>query len=93
MLTYVMYDPVNLSGFLQNQPAGSDEATLQLSELLRRLSRHFDEHCHEQILRAHRARRRQRRRQSLAEKPRPYEPQAKLAEEFYRRLSPRGPRL
>jgi hypothetical protein len=88
-----MYDPVNLSGFLQNQPAGSDESTLQLSELLRRLSRHFDDRCHEQILRAHRARRRQRR-QSWAEKPRPYEPQRKLAEEFYsRRFSPRGPRL
>jgi hypothetical protein len=87
-----MYDPVNLSRFLQNQPAGSDESTLQLSELLRRLSRHFDDRCHEQILRAHRARRRQRR-QSLAEKRNLYEPQSKLPEEFYRRFSSRGPRL
>lgn len=87
-----MYDPVNLSGFLQNQPAGSDEATRQLSELLRRLSRHFDDRCHEQILPAHRVRRRQPR-QSGAEKTRPYQPQSKLPEEFYRRFSPRRPRL
>jgi hypothetical protein len=87
-----MYDPVNLSRFLQNQPAGSDESTLQLSQLLRRLSRHFDDCCHEQILRAYRARRGQRRK-SLVEKRRPYEPQSKLPEEFYRRFSPRGPRL
>jgi hypothetical protein len=87
-----MYDPVNLSRFLQNQPTGSDESTLQLSELLRRLSRHFDDSYHEQILQAHRARRRQRR-QSLAERPSPHEPQSKLPEEFYRRFSPRGPRL
>jgi len=87
-----MYDPVNLSRFLQNQPTGSDESTLQLSELLRRLSQHFDDRCHEQILRAHRARRMQRR-QSRAQKLSPYGPQSKLPEEFYRRLSPRGPRL
>jgi hypothetical protein len=87
-----MYDPVNLSRFLQTEPASSDEATLQLSELLRRLSRHFDDHYHKQILRAHRARRR-KRRQSQAEKPCPYGPQSKLPEEFYRRFSSRGPRL
>jgi hypothetical protein len=87
-----MYDPVNLSRFLQNRPTGSDESTLQLSELLRRLSRYFDDRCHAQILRAYRARRGQRR-QSLVRKPRPYEPQSKLPEEIYRRFSPRGPRL
>ena len=87
-----MYDPVNLTRFLQNQPTGSDESTLQLSELLRKLSRHFDDRCHEQILRAHRARRRQQR-QSRAEKLRPYEPQSKLPEELYRRCSSRRPRL
>jgi hypothetical protein len=86
-----MYNPVNLSRFLQNLPAGSDEATLQLSELLRRLSHHFDDCCHEQILRAHRDRRRQRQRQG--ERRSPYEPQSKLPEELYRRFSPRGPRL
>jgi hypothetical protein len=86
-----MYKPVNLSRFLQDLPAGPDEVTLQLSELLRRLSRHFDECCHEQILRAHRDRRRQR--QHLAENRNPYGPQSKLPEEFYGRFSRRGRRL
>jgi hypothetical protein len=86
-----MYKPVNLSRFLQQRPASSDEATLQLSELLRQLSQHFDEYCHEQILRAHRARRRQR--QHLAENRYPYGPHSKLPEEFCDRFSRRGPRL
>jgi hypothetical protein len=84
-----MYKPVNLSRFLQDLPASSDEVTLQLSELLRQISRHFDECRHEQIRRAYRARRRQR----LAENHRPYGPQSKLPEEFYARFSRRGPRL
>jgi hypothetical protein len=86
-----MYKPINLSRFIQNLPASSDEVTLQLSELLRRLSRHFDECSHERILRAHRARRQQR--QQLAENRSPYGPQSKLPEEFYGRFSRRRPRL
>lgn len=86
-----MYEPVNLSRFiLQELPASCDETTLQLSELLHRLSRHFDHCYHEQLLRAHRARRKHRQR--LAEHRNPYEPQSKLPEEFYRRFSPRGRR-
>jgi hypothetical protein len=37
-------------------PALSDEAALQLSELLQTLAEHFDTHYDQQILRAHRAR-------------------------------------
>ena len=86
-----MYVPVNLSRFLlQELPASSDETTLQLSELLHRLSRHFDHCYHEQILRAHRARRRHRQRR--AENRTYHQPQAKSLEEIYRRFSPRGPR-
>lgn len=86
-----MYEPVNLSRFLlQELPASSDETTLQLSELLHRLSRHFDHCYHEQILRAHHARRRQRRQR--AENRSPYEPQGKLPDESYQRLFRRRPR-
>jgi hypothetical protein len=85
-----MYDPLDPSRFPWCLPAASDEATLQLSELLRKLSRYFDDCCHEQILRAHRARRRQRRRRP--ENRSPYEPNSKLPEEFYQQLFRRRPR-
>jgi hypothetical protein len=85
-----MYDPLDLSRFPREPPAASDEATLQLSELLRKLSRYFDDCCHEQIIRAHRARRSQRRRR--AENRSPYEPQSKLPEDFYQQLFRRWPR-
>jgi hypothetical protein len=85
-----MYDPLDLSRFPRHLPAASDEATLQLSELLHKLSRYFDDCCHEQILRAHRARRRQRRRRP--ENRSPYEPHSKLPEEFYQQIFRRRPR-
>jgi hypothetical protein len=85
-----MYDPLDPSRFPWRLPAASDEATLQLSQLLRKLSRYFDDSCHEQILRAHRARRRQRRRRP--ENRNPYEPHSKLPEEFYQQLFGRRPR-
>lgn len=85
-----MHDPNDLSRVPTDWPADSDEATLQLSELLHHLSRHFDDCCHEQILRAHRARREQRRHRG--EKRSYYGPQSKLPEEFYQQLFRRRPR-
>lgn len=86
-----MHDPLDLSRFCRDLPANADEATLQLSQLLRRLSKHFDDCCHEQLLRAHRARREQRRRRS--EKRSPYGPQSITPEEIYQKFLRRRPRL
>lgn len=85
-----MHDPNDLSRVPTDWPADSDEAPLQLSELLHHLSRHFDDCCYEQTLRAHRARREQRRRRG--EKRSYYGPQSKLPEEFYQQLLRRRPR-
>jgi hypothetical protein len=71
-------------------PARSDDAALELSQLLRQLSQRFDECFREQIYRAQRARRKKPLR--MAEKPHTYGPQSKLPEEFYGRLAPRGRR-
>jgi len=71
-------------------PARSDEAALELSQLLRQLSQRFDECSREQIRRAQRARRKKRLR--LAEKPRPYAPQSKFSDELYARPPSRGRR-
>ena len=71
-------------------PAHSDEAAVELSQLLRQLSRRFDECFREQIRRAQRARRKKRLR--LAEKPSPYAPQSKLSDELYARPASRGRR-
>jgi hypothetical protein len=85
-----MPDPIDFSRFPTDWPAASDEATLQLSELLHQLSRHFDDCYHEQILRAHRARREQWRRRG--EKHNYPGPQSKLPEEFYQQIFRRRPR-
>ena len=71
-------------------PAHSDEAAVELSQLLRQLSRRFDECFREQIRRAQRARRKKRLR--LAEKPSPYALQSKLSDELYGWPRPRGRR-
>jgi hypothetical protein len=61
-------------------PVLSDESALQLSELLKNLAKHFDDCCHQQICRAQRERRKQRRRLYLERSL--YEPQQRLADEF-----------
>ncbi len=63
-----------------NLPVLSDESALQLSELLRTLAKHFDDCCHQQICRAQRERRKQRRR--LCQERSFYGPHQKLPEEF-----------
>ncbi len=65
-----------------NLPVLSDESALQFSELLRTLAKHFDDCCHQQIARAQRERRKQRRRLYL-QRCAIYRPQQRrLDEEF-----------
>jgi hypothetical protein len=85
-----MYDLIYLPRLIRELPVRSDEATLQLSEPLHTLSQLFDDCCHQQILRAHRERCRQRRRRSAMRSP--YEPHDKLREEYEQRLSRGRPR-
>lgn len=68
-------------------PARSDDAALELSQLLRQLSERFNECFCQQIRRAQRARRKKRLR--LPERPRPYAPQSKLSDELYARPASR----
>ena len=63
-----------------NLPVLSDEAALQLSELLKTLAKHFDDCCHQQICRAQRERRKQRRRVYLERSL--FEPHQQLPDEF-----------
>jgi hypothetical protein len=69
-------------------PAHSDEAALELSQLLRQLSQRFDECFRQQIRRAQRVRRKKPMRPT--EKSRPYAPQSKLSDELYARPASRG---
>lgn len=71
-------------------PAQSDEAALELSQLLRQLSQRFDECFREQIRRAQRARRKKRLR--LGEGRRRYAPQSKLSDELHGWPASRGRR-
>ena len=63
-----------------NLPVLSDDAALQFSELLKTLAKHFDDCCHQQIRRAQRQRRNQRRR--LAVERFLYETQQRLGDEL-----------
>ena len=66
-----------------NLPVLSDDAALQFSELLKTLAKHFDDCCHQQIRRAQRERRKQRRRLAFERLERSlYEPPQRLGEEF-----------
>ena len=71
----------NRTRLILNLPVLSDESALQLSELLRTLAKHFDYCCHQQIARAQRERRKQRRRMYL-QRCSIYGPQPRLDEEF-----------
>jgi hypothetical protein len=64
-----------------NLPVLSDESALQLSELLKTLAKHFDDCCQQQIRRAQRERRKQRRRLYL-ERCSIYRPQPRQPDEF-----------
>ena len=63
-----------------NLPVLSDDAALQLSELLKSLAKHFDDCCHQQIRRAQRERCKQRRRLALERAL--YETPHRLGDEF-----------
>ena len=59
-------------------PILSDEAALQLSELLQKLAEHFDEHYYRHILRAHRAREEEYERLYREREQHPLDPQQSL---------------
>jgi hypothetical protein len=81
-----MPDLLDLPRMVREFPIRSDESTLQLSELLHALSKHFDDCCNEQFMRAHRERRQQRNQ--LLRKRRPGEPHEKLPEKYDEPFSP-----
>lgn len=72
------FDSGNRPCLILELPILSDEATLQLSELLQKLAEHFDDNYSRQILRAHRAREKEYERLHREREQHPLNPQQSL---------------
>jgi len=72
------YDISDRPCLILELPIISDEAALQLSELLQKLAEHFDDNYSRQILRAHRAREEEYERLYREREQHPLNPQQQL---------------